>query len=874
MSNDSLIEIIDTISAGFLLSDPESDADIKELIIHLQTLGDAVSGLKYHDIFTLTSTAIDLLQEINHETPENHLQLMDTLRDLISEIQNIHRKESAEVNTSSEMNNSGQEVIGLRHPGKLPDHLDNEVFAEFLSIQPDMLHRMETLILELEETYSQKKLTELKRLIHTAKGEAGFLNLGDVENLLHHTEDFIENESAAEKTDTLLSIVDWLKKTYQTYSGGPDIYTPVQEILETLKPKNPARPVPDTAKSLSFDSKSIEEELLDKIGPPNTPEISNNGLFEKFTLTVRKHIDQLNSLLLTLSTDPDDAETATGIHRIFAGIHELALFFNIKDMAVLAKETGCLAEQLNTPEHVPFRSWLNVIFESIEGLSAILNNISINLPDQTSHFPISDLAQYIFRIRAALSGQITTFPTSVPPRSDKKIGDILVSSGLTDPKTIAQYATVQAQMRSDKKIGEMLVLNGKVQAKDVSEALQSQTPIQDQRSSLLKDSISVDADRLDRMVNMIGELVIVESMFSQSEEIQQINSPQLCRHITAMDKITRELQETGLSLRMMPVRPIFQKMGRVARDVAKKANKKIKFVMCGEETELDKTIVDKLNDPLMHMIRNAIDHGIEDALTERTDQGKPEIATITLRAFHKGGNIFIEVEDDGMGMSPEKILNKAISLNLVSKSDQLNEQDIFHLIFEPGFTTAKKITDISGRGVGMNVVRESIESLRGTIDIQSTVGKGSRFSITIPLTLAIIDGMIVRAADIRYIVPTLSIVMSTCIEKKDIQSVMNQGEMIMLQDGLIPLFRLNMLVDHQAEQTGNKRSFAVIVENNNRKIALGVDELIGKQQIVIKSLGEFMKSATGISGGAILQDGRVGLILDVPGLIRIAHQKP
>ena len=380
----------------------------------------------------------------------------------------------------------------------------------------------------------------------------------------------------------------------------------------------------------------------------------------------------------------------------------------------------------------------------------------------------------------------------------------------------------------------------------------------------------MDAARLDLLVDTIGELVIAESMVIQSPEFQNVSSPQLARHLSLLDKITRELQEMGMSLRMVPLRSTFQKMARLVRDVAKKANKAVDFVMMGEDTELDKTVVDKISDPLVHMVRNAVDHGLEKDASTRVKAGKRPEGRVELRAFHRGGSIYIEIEDDGHGLDREAIVAKAIERGLMKEGDTLTDRETWNLIFLPGFSTAKKITDVSGRGVGMDVVRKNIEALRGQIEIQTEKGKGTIFSMRLPLTLAIIDGMVVRVGRERYILPTLSIVTSLRPQRSELNSVVGQSEMLSLQGGLFPLFRLSRLFKTPAALEDPTEGTVIIVEDEGKQTGLLVDEILGQQQIVIKSLGDMFKGVAGVAGGAIMPDGKVGLILDVGGLVKLA----
>ncbi|MCB1150865.1 chemotaxis protein CheA, partial [bacterium] len=387
-----------------------------------------------------------------------------------------------------------------------------------------------------------------------------------------------------------------------------------------------------------------------------------------------------------------------------------------------------------------------------------------------------------------------------------------------------------------------------------------------------REAVRVDADRLDLLVETIGELVIAEAMVSQSGELRAGASVEVARNLDHLDKICRELQEIGMALRMVPVRPIFQKMARLARDLSRKVNRSIEFTMSGEDTELDKPVVDKIGDPLVHMIRNAVDHGIESDPAEREALGKSRTGNIRLTAYHKGGNIVIEVQDDGKGLDRERIMAKAVERGLVKEGQVLSDREVFNLIFEPGFSTAKQVTDVSGRGVGMDVVRRNVEELRGSVEIESTMGKGSIFRFKLPLTLAIIDGMVIRTGAENYIIPTLSVVRLVRPNMEDYLTVRSKGEMLRFEEELVPLVRLNRVFNVPAGREDLSDTVVVVVESEGRRIGLISDDLIGQQQIVIKSLGEKVQGTPGIAGGAIMSDGHVALILDVPGLVKVAQK--
>ncbi len=382
-------------------------------------------------------------------------------------------------------------------------------------------------------------------------------------------------------------------------------------------------------------------------------------------------------------------------------------------------------------------------------------------------------------------------------------------------------------------------------------------------------TVKVSTSRMDTLVDMVGELVIAQQMVVQDPAVRTLNEQRLHRNLTMVGKIIRDLQEVSMSLRMVPVKATFHKMTRLVRDVSAKANKSITLHTEGEDVELDRNVVEEIADPLVHMIRNSCDHGVEGPDARRA-AGKPEMGNVWLRAFHSGGSIVIEIEDDGKGLDRNKIIKKAIEKGIYTPDRAVEEtpdSEVFGLIFLPGFSTADKVTDISGRGVGMDVVRRNIEALRGKIDIRSTFGKGTTFSMRLPLTMAIIDGMVIRVGRQRYVVPTLSIERSFRPQPKDLHTVVGKGEMAMVRGDLLPIYRLNQVLKHDLDSPCD---LLIVVESQNGRACVAADEIIGQQQVVIKTLGQATQSIRGVSGGAILGDGRVALILDVGGILNEA----
>jgi two-component system chemotaxis sensor kinase CheA len=383
------------------------------------------------------------------------------------------------------------------------------------------------------------------------------------------------------------------------------------------------------------------------------------------------------------------------------------------------------------------------------------------------------------------------------------------------------------------------------------------------------ETVRVDRQRLDELINQIGELVIGASMVEQ--ELLSIPGGHGLESMAALGKIVRDLQEMSLGLRMVPIAATFQKMNRVIRDVAKKVGKQIQFITEGDDTELDKTVVDQISDPLVHMVRNAADHGIETP-EQRVECGKSAEGVVKLRAYQQGGNVYLELKDDGRGLDRKRILEKAIERGILPADSTPSDAEICNLIFQPGFSTAKEVTDVSGRGVGMDVVRRNVEALQGSVSIKSIEGQGSTITVRLPLTLAILDGLLVRLSDEVFVIPLLSVIESICIPTDEIHKIVGVGDVITLRGEVVPLLKLHRLLNIQSRASSDGQRLLVIVEDQGRRMALCVDELLGQQQVVIKNLETNFRKVPGVAGATILGDGRVALILDTFGVSNLGQE--
>lgn len=458
---------------------------------------------------------------------------------------------------------------------------------------------------------------------------------------------------------------------------------------------------------------------------------------------------------------------------------------------------------------------------------------------------------------------VTEAPAAMPHVEEgeiPRIGELLLEERAITPTQLDEA------LKKQKKVGEILVAERAVAQEQVTQALEKQKAIQAKQES---STIRVNTDKVDRLINLVGELVTTHSIISQLVANYKAETlPLLEGAVAEMERNTRELQERVMAIRMLPIRTVFGRLPRLVRDLAAQCGKKIAIQLKGEETELDKTVIERIGDPLTHLIRNAVDHGIE-LPQERLAQGKPEEGQISLNAFHQGGSIYIEVADDGRGLDRERIIRKAAERGLIADGDALTDDQVYRLIFRPGFSTAEQVTNVSGRGVGMDVVRRNVEELEGSIAIATEVGRGTRFTIKLPLTLAIMDGLSVQVGEEVYIIPLTSIIESIRPKQSDLGSVVGSAEVVSVRGQLLPIVRLYERFGLTARVTDPTQSLLVIVEQEGRRIALLVDELLGQHQAVIKSLETNYHKIPGVSGATIMGDGRVAMILDVQETIRL-----
>ncbi len=573
-----------------------------------------------------------------------------------------------------------------------------------------------------------------------------------------------------------------------------------------------------------------------------------------FVSEAEENLDSIEVHLIELEQDPEDSEIINNIFRPIHTIKGVAGFLSLKKINQLAHTTENLLDSARSGEFLINDLATDAILESVDMLKSLIERVKqgiakgVKLPDHDININ-------------GLRDKLRDLHDQLTKGTKEPLGEILIKQGVIDEQSLEETLETQ-KIQPDKKIGEILIEEKKAEPVQVAQALKEQKT----GKKKVATQVKVNTEKLDDLVDFAGELVIAQSMLKQKVS----NDPSLIQSVTQLGQIVSNMQHIAMSMRMISIKATFMKMIRLVRDLSKKSGKPVNLTMSGEETEIDRNVVDALYEPMVHMIRNSVDHGIEPPKLRR-ETGKPDQGMVHLSAYHKGGNIIIEIQDDGKGLDRERILEKGIQSGLISKNDQLTDSQIYDLILRPGFSTAQKVTEVSGRGVGMDVVKSGIERFRGHLKIESEKGMGTKFTISLPLTLAIIDGMLVRVGDEKYVIPTTAIHRAFKPDKENCFTVEGKGELIKERERLIPIVRLRSLYSGQDDTKNVWDCLAVVVESKDEQKALLIDELLGKDEYVIKSLGGNLEGIQGFSGGAILADGRVGLILDIHGIFQLAE---
>ncbi len=728
--------------------------------------------------------------------------------------------------------------------------VDPAMLQEFLGAQGSVIEEIEGAALLLERG-DGSRLAEIRRRLHTMKGEAGVLGLEDLERVCHGLEDLLDSAGGSARVDRLLQVKDWIVGALAAYAEGALPTPGADAVLAELTANAAKAAVEPPAAGPASAGGAGAEAVVER--DPETVELIGEFLQES-----GEGLARADQILMNIERDGLSAEMVNGLFRVFHTIKGVSGFLELRDVTSLAHTTETLLNLVRQGSHELKGASLDLIFDATSSMRRLLEGVSDAVQRRAAFPPAPELATLLADLERAIAGEALPEPTLPEARPGMKLGEILSQRV---PKESVELA-LAAQATTGRKLGEELVAQGVVEPKQVAQALRAQQLADGGGAAKIKETIKVDLDRVDSLVEMIGELVIVESMVVNLPEVAAIRSQISRNYLNQLTKITRDLQGVGMRMRMVPVRGVFQKMARMVRDLSRKSGKQVRMVLSGEGTEMDRSMVEQIADPLVHMIRNSVDHGIEPA-DDRARAGKAPMGVIHLSAYHEGGSIAIEISDDGGGLNRERILQKARAQGLVAEGQSLSDTEVHELIFRPGFSTAQQVTEISGRGVGMDVVKRNVEAMRGRVQIASTPGAGTSFKIVLPLTLAIIDGMLVACGEERYIIPTLAIIESIKPDPSMLFSFADRGEMVNVRGETIPLLRLDRLFGIADAQQDPSLALVMVIESLGRKIGLLVDDVITQQQVVIKNLGTGLSGTRYVSGAAILSDGRVGLILNI-----------
>ncbi len=624
-------------------------------------------------------------------------------------------------------------------------------------------------------------------------------------------------------------------------------------VVVSATPTAASKPVPEAAPQHA------------EVGSSNIVLIDENDLviFEGFLEESTEMINKIEEYVMALEENPQNMDIINSLFRVFHSLKGAAGFLGMNEINTLCHDAENLLDNARKGKMTVDREFSDIVMvvrDTLEkGLGAIgetLNEGKKNLPNYTGTVKRLAIEPVLTLIDHKLFGGGGDEEEPVSP----KLGEILLEQRSVTPDQLKKALEQKA-----KPLGEILVDMGVTSKAEVSAALTTQSAV---HKAPVAAAIKVDTKKLNVLLELVGELVISQAIISQNSVLQKDENQKISKDISEMAKITGGIQDHIMSLRMVPLRQTFQKMNRLVRDLSRKTGKGVNFAVYGEETEIDKTIVEQLNDPLVHLLRNAVDHGVE-SQEERRIAGKAGEGTVTLGAYQKGGNVVIEIKDDGAGLKLEKIRKKAVERGLIDPNRAYTDDELKDLIFLPGFSTHEVATDLSGRGVGMDVVRKNVEGLGGRVDITTAKGKGSTFLVKLPLTMAIVDGMLVKVGDERYIIPTVTISESIQPKPEQLATVTASGEMLNVRGELIPLIRLNQIFRLSDAKTDIHQALVIIVGTEKEKRGLLVDDLLGQQQVVVKNLDKRLQGIKGFSGSSILGDGLVGLILDISSLFEL-----
>ena len=762
------------------------------------------------------------------------------------------------------------------------DSEQSEFIQAFVEEGREMLDEVEPLLIELEQISDRSSevdpevINTIFRLFHSLKGAAGFLDFDTVSKVTHEAEtllDLFRKGSASLESshiDILTKAADFIRKLLdqiisEYHDKGAEseadvIIGELKVLIDNIseggsngrKKKESKSSAKKSAKTAA-DKKEIERKD-EKLAPGELQVAITSEMTKQFVSESDELLETAEQALLELEKKPNNEEFISTAFRALHSFKGNSGFFGFADLENVSHQAETVLDRIKESSKPVENKVFSVLLEVLDflrlGISSLNEGNEPEIPGKAG---------------------VISFMEEAIDTIDDSSEDESVETAMELTETAETSAKSQVPVAAEKSYSgqERRKPSDRRQGEDRRSGDRRSTDKSGQRQT-----IRVDIEKLDVLLDLIGELVISEAMVSQNPDLKGLNISldRFEKSVLQLNKITRDLQDIATSIRMIPLSGTFRKMIRLVRDLGQKAGKKVELDLIGEETEVDKTVIEQINDPLVHIIRNSMDHGLE-SVEERLESNKSEVGNVTLEARYVGGEVWIIISDDGKGLNRDKLISKAIERGIIdADGSELRDEEVWQLIFHPGFSTADKITDVSGRGVGMDVVKRNIEKIRGKVGVKSKAGKGTTVILSIPLTLAIIDGMVVKVGGRFYVIPIVAIKESFKIKSKQISIMMDGQEIVNVRDMLIPVVRIHDLLHIDCVNRELGDGIIIIVENEGESVCLFVDEVVGQQQVVIKGLPHYVGDLPCVSGCTILGDGTISLILDVKGIISVAER--
>lgn len=733
---------------------------------------------------------------------------------------------------------------------------DHEVLSSFIQESHDHLDTIEDRILTLENGSDSDLIDDIFRSMHTIKGVSSFIGLNNIQSLSHSLESLLDrlriNELKINSdlisilldgTDILANMIHFIEKESESKGNGKQSYTITEPTIDYAPLIEKIRNIDILSLSEKEETEILAEPEISKLSDLKSSE--NNSLNSDDLITeemIRKFIEESLDLLDSAEHSvlelEDSSNIGESIDNAFRNLHTIkgnSGFFGFEVIEDSSMEAETLLDQIRKGINKADQRNISVILQKLDNIRNMMNQLLI---------PVK-------------KGETAGNPY-------KPLGEVLVDMGVSRAD-IEHAVDIQS-----KKIGEILVDEGAVSSSTLNKALQTQNKAMSNAPaiSIKRKDIRIDMEKLDKLFDMVGELITAEAMVVDSEDLKGLEMRDFNKSALYLSKITREIQSITMSMRMIPLEGLFKKMKRLVRDLSKKMDKPVQFFISGADTEMDRNVTEEIADPLVHIIRNSIDHGLENR-EERRKAGKNPVGVVKLNARYEGNEIWITVSDDGAGLNSQKILKSAISKGLVKGDPDLMEpKDVWKLIFEPGFSTADQISEISGRGVGMDVVRRNIEKLRGGIDINSRDGEGTDIILRIPLTLAIIDAISFKVSHLIMALQS-SDVIEFLKPKAELFTETRKGhQVISLRSEIIPIIDMRSFYNLENEIINVNERVLIVIHAAGKKAALFVDGIVGSKQMVVKALPEILEETRAVSGCSLMGNGDVCMVLDAAALIK------